>query len=547
MSKAPKKVTKTSAKNAKTGTTAGPQPASPSAPTVLHDFLTEGLLSVEGDTGARTRVTLPGLLARLSQGIATELCALQAHQQHPLHAFLVQLAAIALERGGEAALAHDEARWRALLIAAAAADGGGPEAFALVVGDLAKPAFLQPPVPEGTLAVLKAEHALPSEDLDVQITAKNHDVKVHPIVRPTPEHWLFALMTLQTTQGFLGRGNYGIARMNGGFSSRPCVAFAGDMSAAARFVRDVELLRAARPGLLSRYKENGKALLWCVRWDGATSLPLHSLDPYFIEVCRRVRLRVDPTAVGGLVAQRGSSDAPRVDVGESAGSTGDAWTPVATKDGKALTLPEAGFTTDRVRTFLFPDGAWAHGAAGAVRPDGADRYFVGQVLVRGQGKTGGYHERWVPVPAKARRLFARPETRATLGKRAADWIALAGTVRLKVLKPALLTLLQGGPEKLKFDDDRADAFLARFERNLDREFFPLLFEHAATAPEAADTAFEETLFELAKGEFERAVGGVPLPAARRPRAIAYAERAFHGAARNQLKRAFPPKEQGASA
>jgi CRISPR system Cascade subunit CasA len=42
----------------------------------------------------------------------------------------------------------------------------------------------------------------------------------------TPEHWFYALLTLQTMQGFLGAGNYGISRMNGGFASRPSVGLA---------------------------------------------------------------------------------------------------------------------------------------------------------------------------------------------------------------------------------------------------------------------------------------------------------------------------------
>ncbi len=79
----------------------------------------------------------------------TTLTAVQAHQQHPVHAFLVQLAALALARADEARIAHGEAAWRALLLEAARADGAGAEAFTLVVEDLGKPAFLQPPVPEG--------------------------------------------------------------------------------------------------------------------------------------------------------------------------------------------------------------------------------------------------------------------------------------------------------------------------------------------------------------------------------------------------------------
>ncbi len=506
-----------------------------------YNLLVEPLLGIEHESGTRSRVTLPGLLERLSRGEPVELTAIEAHQQHASHAFLVQLAALALARAGEWEVARDEGTWRKLLLDAAAKDGAGAEAFTLVVADLSKPAFLQPPVPEGSLAVLKNEHVRPSEELDVLITAKNHDVKVHRVDAPTPEQWFFALLMLQTMQGFLGAGNYGIARMNGGFSSRPCVAFATGQGASERFVRDVRALLGARNELAKRYakKKAPLGLVWCAPWDGKSSLHFDELDPFFIEVCRRVRLTIKD---GNVVAFRGSSKAARVDGSEATGNTGDAWTPVARKDGKALTLPEAGFTYARVRGFLFPEEDWTLGAAGEVGKD--DRYFVGQALVRGQGKTGGYHERWVPIPPRVRSFFAKPETRAALGRRADEGVKIAETVRLKVLKPALLTLLQGGPEKLKFDDDRGEPFLQRFERAVDRDFFTLIFDHAESSPEDADAAFETAVAKLARAELEQAFSSVPLSSVRRLRAISQAERTFEGAKHNQLKRGFPPKSQG---
>src|SRR5690606_28027650 len=127
------------------------------------------------------------------------------------------------------------------------------------------------------------------------ITAKNHDVKIDRIDRPTVEHWIFALITLQTMQGFLGAGNYGIARMNGGFSSRPCVTYASGLSEAERFRRDVRILLEQRDALIEDYgfAQRGElGLIWCKPWDGTTSLAFDELDPFFIEICRRIRLTV---------------------------------------------------------------------------------------------------------------------------------------------------------------------------------------------------------------------------------------------------------------
>lgn len=509
-----------------------------SPPRLLYNLLDEPLLGVEDQDGHRANVTLPGLLARLSHGTSTALTSVQSHQQHPVHAFLVQLAALALVRADEDKIAHGEAAWRALLLGAARKDGAGAEAFTLVVGDLSKPAFLQPPVPEGRLdEVLKSQHTGPGAELDVLITSKNHDVKMDRVEHPSVEHWIFALLTLQTTQGFLGAGNYGIARMNGGFASRPCVAFAPAEGAAPRFLHDVRALIGARAQLAKTFGAKGQlGLVWCAPWNGATSLGFRDLDPFFLEICRRIRLRV--ASDGTLIAHRGSSKAARIDAKESNGNTGDAWTPVARKDGKALTMSEEGFHYRRVQDLLFGD--WEVGAAGKADPKGGDRLWVGQVLVRGQGKTGGYHERWVPVPGKVRLSFSQPSAREKLGKRAQDWVQLAADTRLKILKPALLTLLQGAPEKLKFDDDRANSYLGRFDAALDDEFFSLLFEHADAAPEEADAVFQKTLAALAEIELRCAVESLPVPSARRWRAEAKADRVFFGAARKLFPLAFPP-------
>lgn len=505
----------------------------------LHDLLDDPILGIEDDVGSRKRVTLPGLLARLSQDVPTTLTALQAHQQHAVHAFFVQLAAIALSRAGERGIEHDEATWKRLLLKAAEHDGAGPEAFTLIVGDLSKPAFLQPPVPEGKLSALKNEHERPSGDLDVLITAKNHDVKIDRVDKPTVEHWIFALLTLQTMQGFLGAGNYGIARMNGGFSSRPCVAFAPSLSEADRFRRDLRLLLEKRDALIENFgfgQRGSLGLVWCKPWDGKSSLGFDELDPFFIEICRRIRLTVAKD--GTIVAYRGTSKTARIDAKDANGNTGDPWNLVSRKDGKALTMPEAGFTYDRVQDFFFGD--WQPGVAGEMQAK-ADSIWLGQVLVRGQGKTGGYHERLVPVPRKVRGRFANPIERAKLGERSKQWIGFASTARLRILKPALLTLLQGAPEQLKFDDNRVDYHLQRLDQAIDDEFFQLLFEHADKEAEEADIVFQKRLVDLARAQLEEASQSLPVPNARRWRARAHAQRVFDGARRNQFRLAFPPQ------
>lgn len=127
--------------------------------------------------------------------------------------FRVQLAALALDRSGLSEPPREEAAWRDLLLTLT---DGAAEPWTLVEADRGRPAFLQPPDPGG----LKWELVPTPDALDLLITSKNHDLKAAQAVRAMPEDWIYALVSLQTSEGYGGRGNFGIARMNGGSSSR---------------------------------------------------------------------------------------------------------------------------------------------------------------------------------------------------------------------------------------------------------------------------------------------------------------------------------------
>src|SRR5690606_28169634 len=192
-------------------------------------------------------LTLPGTLAALARDEVDDFPALRAHQGMFWHMFLVQLAALALHRAGETEIPQDEETWRRLL-RWLTKDFPGDEPWCLVVDDWSKPAFMQAAVPDG----VKVESPIPSPDaLDLLITSKNHDLKQAVARGAKPEDWLFALISLQTGEGFGGAGNYGIARMNGGSSSRPMLGLAplsgsGERSMTPRpgawFHRDVRVL-----------------------------------------------------------------------------------------------------------------------------------------------------------------------------------------------------------------------------------------------------------------------------------------------------------------
>ncbi len=501
---------------------------------IKHNLLTDALLSIEGDAEAREAATLPGVLARLGARVNTEFNGLRSHQRHGWHAFLVQLAAIATHRAGDAGCDLDEAAWRNRLMALT---DGAPEPWCLVVPDLKKPAFLQPPVPEGKLERFQRVFDRPDE-LDVVITAKNHDLKGSRIARPSPEHWLFALVTLQTTEGFLGRGNYGVARMNGGFASRPQVGASPAPTIASRFTRDVSSWREAREGLRKTfgYADAGVALLWSEPWDGTKSLSVSKLDPFFLEVCRRVRATEDR---GRLVVRGCPTECARVDAKKLEGVTGDIWIPVHREGaGKALTVSRRGFDYSLLTALIFPTD-YAPAAAQTLRDEDGDApCFVARVLARGQGETNGLHERVIEIPPTVRDLFAAPDARARLGAVAVRRVEQAGAVRSKALRPALIALLQADPRKAKLDDKRVDPFTQRFDARIDERFFPRLWSDVHCDDTEADRRWLKVIVDEAREVLDRAIRSAPLPSERRYRAEAAARRIFEGSARNNFAPAF---------
>ena len=295
--------------------------------------LERALITVIDQTGASGPMTIPGVLAALTQDVITGFPALRAHQRHAWHSFLVLLAAIALHRAGLTQPPETEAEWRALL-QHLTPDYPGDEPWTLVT-PLNQPALLQPPIPSGNLAELKNRITTP-DGLDMLVTAKNHDLKQAVMTEARAEDWLFALVTLQTMEGFLGAGNYGISRMNGGFANRAAVSLAPPGGPSAQWRRDLRQVLALRGKLggVDYTPQGGLALLWLTPWDGTSSLRQDALDEYYIEICRRVRLSSER---GRLVAHAGGSKAPRI-VPMPGGVTGDPWSPVVVEKDGSISL-----------------------------------------------------------------------------------------------------------------------------------------------------------------------------------------------------------------
>ncbi len=496
----------------------------------LNDLLTDPIFTATTTDGPR-ELSLCEALERLGNDTLVDFTFLQPHQQQPLHSFLCQLAAMCIQRNLVPHASAGSGHWREALTQLSR---GITEAWQFVVADLARPAFLQPPVPAGSVAGWT--HVDTPDQLDMLVTAKNHDLKMARIADPRVEHWLFALLTLQTQQGFLGAGNYGIARMNGGFGSRPLFAIDPSPSLSSRFMHDVGRLCAVRSEIIGKFAYDAQpehALLWLEPWSGTKSeaYPLRQCDPYAVEICRRVRFAAGPTCL------RSTTAAARVDADKSLkGVTGDPWTPINRgKETKALNIGASGFRYDLVRDILFGleyDNSLV--ADPAALPLGTSGWIVAQCLARGQGGTEGYHERLIPFPSQARRLFASSDGRVALAERSRAWVDDAGTARIKVLYPALRALITAG-DRGKVETDKLRPWGRRLETAVDEKFFQELWDSVDVDAEQSRTRWREGLFELVKSLFREATHATPFPSLRRYKAVCAGERVLYGAAKRELE------------
>jgi CRISPR system Cascade subunit CasA len=438
--------------------------------------LTQPFLRAVLNGGAETSLTLPGALAALWSDRIAGFVALRPHQRHAWHAFLVQIGALALLRGSGDDPGESEEAWR-LLLRGLTPDQADDGPWCLV-GQSDRPALLQPPLPDG-LVGLKNRLSTP-DALDMLVTSKNHDVKAAVMSTAEPDDWLFALLALQTMEGFLGVGNYGISRMNGGFANRPALGIVPPGGPGAHMKRDIRCLLRLRghpPGSEGCAEDGGLALLWLEPWDGSTSLPFARLNPLYIEVCRRVRL---VEADGRIVAHAGGSKVPRV-VPQRGGVTGDPWAPrIIERDGslKVLTVDASGFHYRRMVELMFSPSIQRAPLQEPGEDDSPEGLvLLARALTRGQGKTEGYHERRVPLSRQTRRLMGAAATdraAAMATERVALVAGMAGALRF-----GLLALMQNGPEAVDTRSEgakrKAQPFLDRFDAGADRDFFPALW------------------------------------------------------------------------
>ena len=506
----------------------------------MYNLLVDPLIRVQLRQGSATDLSLPEVYSGLMADEIVAFPAVRPHQRHAWHAFLCQIGVIALHRAGLQDTMDSADEWRRLLreMTPGFADD---QPWHLVVDDPGEPAFMQCPSPDGLGGFRGWKHA--PDDLDILVSAKNHDIKQTTAVHAAPEDWLFAVIDLQTMGGFLGAGNYPIARMNGGYSSRPCVGLApaeGGLGPHLSF--DIGRMLAGRDALLDKYpdyfqSDPGIALTWLEPWDGTDSLDLRVLDPYFIEICRRVRLSSNN---GSLAARTAPSRTPRIFAKMAGGNVGDFWTPVRTKDGKSLSLSAVGFRYDRLSELVLNEETYRRPPAMHVNSgDGARWRLVARGVAAGQGKTEGYHERTdIAFSTATVRAFGRRDESEKLAEFAQAQLEEVEDV-MKALRFGIAVAAGGGRdanELSKAHRSHAGPYGRRLDAEADASFFPALEDRyaastsadSATAVAACRASFAQSLIRAAERLLDEAIETVPCPAIQRPRARARAVSAFWG-------------------
>ena len=508
---------------------------------MIYNILEDPIVQINMSGGATAHASLPEIHAALMRDEIDAFPALRPHQRHAWHAFLVQLGALALHRAGLSEPPDDAEDWRRIL-RGRTPDFPNDEPWHLVVDDLVTPAFMQPPASSEDKRKEYKNRVETPDQLDMLVTGKNHDLKINVAVNADPDDWFFALLTLQTMEGFMGRGNYGIARMNGGASSRPAFSITPSLRWGAHARRDIASLLTHMEEIAYRYEMDieGLGLLWTVPWDGARAeaLRFDALSPCFIEICRRIRLHAD--SADRLYATSANSQGERIRAKQLNGRTGDPWTPINQKEEKALTLATGGFTYKRTLDY-FLSADWDQPPllelSAAEGSSAEDMMLVARGMVRGMGKTEGYYERTVPLKKKTfRAAFGAGGGSHELSEIAYARVEQVANIQ-SILRHAVSVFAAGGETQNISPDQRARAnpWANRLDDYVDARFFEDLQTEFEADPDERTEIRHDWLMNGRDGVIDRArailnaaVDGIPCPAIQRYRARVRAENVFEG-------------------
>ena len=244
--------------------------------------------------------------------------------------------------------------------------------------------------------------------------------------------------------------------------------------------------------------------MWTVPWDGKKTLSLNELHPLYIEISRRTRLFVRN---GRLYARKAAGNSARIGSRDKLkGRTGDPWIPVNVTREKILTLPKVeGFTYKQISNCL-NTGDWELPLLCRPTKDELtspeQMYLVvrGMAPGEGQNKTGGYHERIIPISHRVKTAMLRrnSDSAEDLGRIAKERINDVKKVQY-VLRDAIATFIANGtdicalepkPQALRRLQQRVEIrpFTRQLDEVVDNRFFSRLQEEFE-----ADRSSQKTL------------------------------------------------------
>ena len=533
----------------------------------MYNLLSEPLIRYRQSGVTMREASLAEVYAALMADQVEAFPSLRSHQRHPWHAFLVQLGAMAMHCAGLDAPPSEPDEWRRI-IRALTPEWPDDEPWQLAVDNITKPAFMQPPASSVECwKDFKSSVSTP-DALDMLVTSKNHDLKSEVAAEAETDDWILALVALQTTEGFGGVGNYGISRMNGSLGNRSAFALApANLNLGALVRRDIKELLEFMPGILTDHPgaASGHALMWTLPWDGnaAEALLLSQVHPLFLEICRRIRLQ--STASGDLSAKRASSKAARIEAKVLNGLTGDPWALVDRRDKKGekvLTLPGGGFNYKRCADYLTSGD---YGRPILMNPTAEETRseetmeLVARGMVRGQGKTEGFHERRIAVRHKFRSAMLRRNSNdlTDVASISQGRISDVGKVQ-RILSHAIQVFAARGEHDKIIPEqrERARAWLNRLDEIVDATFFDDLqteFESPENERQAIrhcwlrNDADRSGVINHARTLLNDAAGSLPCPAIHYYKAREAAEGLFEGRIRGAsgFPDLFPDRDEEA--
>lgn len=398
----------------------------------MHNLLQDPVIELRLPEGSKKRASLPEVLERLGRKEGIVFTLIRDYQEAPWMAFLVHLGASCLVRAGVSDPAQTAEWYREALLRLS---NGSEEAFTLIVKDLSKPAFGQTPVTDPFFGGDGWQELFTPNEDDGLVTAQEHTVK-NSIVYPDPDHWIYALVSLNEQGGALSVQYARPSRTppNG----RVFVSFFPDFNLGEQFYREVLVAVELHPSLVSDPFKEGLVLAWLRPWvrrefhaqvcpkcgsesklvgylkkkevgvkatfkccGGEAKVPAteplfrSELDPFYCDVARYLRLTVREDRIVGL---RHATFDPRIDNRKTA--VRDLWSPMVL--GKGETEPEPtklgpeGFTF-RVISQILNEG-FLPASLNRLSGEGPDIPMLFRGIARNQSATEGFHSRILNVP-----------------------------------------------------------------------------------------------------------------------------------------------------